>query len=209
MDIEQRPGGSLLLSYDSTLWSRWLFGAAALMAITAVYDLTIGARGDARLIGLAGGIATCLVGGIVMLETSSFTVDASTRCIQWSRRWAFQRRAGRIEFHDIAHVATERPIGDTGIPSRRIVLHLRNGETVPITVGYRPDVGDQISRAAEQLRRVIGHQPVPPVDDSVRALLARGRSVEAIKLLVEEQQLPLRDAKARVERLREERERRG
>jgi hypothetical protein len=64
MDTRQLPDGSLLLTYDSRLWSKWLFAGAVLMAATAVYDLTIGARGDDRRIGLIGGIATCALAGL-------------------------------------------------------------------------------------------------------------------------------------------------
>jgi hypothetical protein len=204
MDSKQLPDGSLLLTYDSTAWSKWLFGGAAVMVATAVYDLTVGTRGDDRLIGLIGGAVTCALTGLVMLETTRFHVDRFKRVIEWRRRWAFQRRSGTINFSDVTHVALDRPIGDTGIPSRRIVLHLRDGSAVPVTAGYRPDVGEQISSAAETLRGIIGHDAKPSPDDQVRALLMGGGKVDAIKFLIEEHQLSLNDAKARVDRLHEE-----
>lgn len=207
MDAKESADGSLLLTYDSTRWSKWLFAGALVMAATAIYDVTIGTRGDDRLIGLIGGIATCAIGGLVMLETTRFHVDRFQQLIQWQRRWAFQRRSGTIRFAEIRHVAIERPIGDTGVPSRRIVLHLHDGSMIPVTVGYRADVGDQISSAADTLRRILGHNQ-PSTDDSVRELLASGRKVDAIKILVEDEKLSLSDAKARADRVSEELRRR-
>ena len=203
MDAKESADGSLLLTYDSTLWSKWLFAGAIVMAATGVYDLTIGTRGDDRLIGLIGGIATCALGSLVMLETTRFHVDPCQQRIQWQRRWAFQRRSGTIRFAEIRHVAIERPIGDTGVPSRRIVLHLRDGSMIPVTVGYRPDVGDEITAAAESLRKMLGHDR-PSTDESVRALLASGRKVDAIKILVEDEKLSLLEAKERADRLGED-----
>jgi hypothetical protein len=131
------PDGSLLLTYDGRLWSKWLLGGALLMAGTAVYDMTIGTRGDDRLIGLIGGIATCVGAAAVMWETARWRVDPFHRRIEWDRRWAFQHRSGTLRFADVRHVAIEVPIGDEGVPSRRVVLHLHNGSMIPLTVGYR------------------------------------------------------------------------
>jgi hypothetical protein len=204
MDAKHLSDGSLLLTYDSRSWSKWLFGGALIMAATAVYDLTLGTRGDDRLIGLIGGITTCALAGLVMLETTRFHADRFKRVIEWQRRWAFQRRAGTIRFADIRHVAIERPIGDHGVPSRRIVIHLHNGTMVPVTAGYRPDADDAIGGAAESLRQMIGHDVRPSSEESVRALLSSGRKLDAIKLLVEDEKLSLSDAKARVDRLLED-----
>jgi hypothetical protein len=172
------------------------------MAATAVYDVTIGTRGDDRLIGLLGGIATCVAGGIVMLETTRFHVDRFKQVITWQRRWAFQHRSWTIRFADVRFVALDRPLGDDGIPSHRIVLHLKDGALIPVTVGYRPDGDKQITNAAESLRRMLGHA-TPSPDEAARAALAAGRKLDAIKILVEEQKLSLADAKARIDAMKD------
>lgn len=201
VDVKKAEDGSLLLTYDGRLWSKWLLGGAMLMAATAIYDMTIGTRGDGRLIGLIGGIATCAGAAAVMWETARWRVDPFHRRIEWDRRWAFQHRSGTLPFADVRHVAIEVPIGDDGVPSRRVVLHMLDGSMIPVTVGYRPDADNRIAGAAEALRALLGHDAKPPVDEVVRALLASGRKVDAVKVLVEQEQLSLSDAKARIDAL--------
>ena len=157
METREEPDGSVLLTYDSSLWTRWLIGATVLLLGTALYDYFIGDRGDARVIGLLGGAATCALTALVMLEQSRFRVDPKSRLIEWEQRWGFRQRAGVTPFADVKHVSAERPIGDTGVPSRRVCLHLADGSLLPITVGYRPDGDEKISGAAQLLRRVLGH----------------------------------------------------
>jgi hypothetical protein len=201
MNVTKADDGALLLTYDSRIWSRWLLGAAMVLAATAVYDLTRGDRGDDRLVGLAGAAMTLLGVAVVMFETTRFRFDPFRRRIEWERRWAWSRRSGTLAFGDVRHVAVEVPIGDNGVPSRRIVLHLIGGEMIPVTVGYRPDADQQIARGAESVRVMLGHAARPSPDDTIRALVASGRTIDAIKMLVEEERLSLSDAKARVDQL--------
>ena len=201
MEMTKSADGSLLLTYDGRLWSRWLLGGALLMSATAVYDMTIGTRGDDRLIGLIGGIATCAGAAAVMFETARWRVDPFHRRIEWERRWAFQHRSGTLAFADVRHVAIEVPIGDDGVPSRRVVLHMHDGSMIPVTVGYRPDGDNRIVDAAEALRALLGHQAKPSAVEVVRALLASGRKIDAVKVLVEQEQLSLSEAKARIDAL--------
>lgn len=201
MEATKNPDGSLLLTYDGRLWSKWLLGPAVLMAATAVYDMTIGTRGDDRLIGLIGGVVTFVGAAAVMWETARWRVDPFHRRIDWDRRWAWQHRSGRLPFADVRYVAIEVPIGDEGVPSRRIVLHLHDGSVIPVTAGYRPDGDNRIAQAAESFRALLGHDAKPPVDEAVRALVASGRKVDAVKVLVEEEQLSLTEAKARLDML--------
>jgi hypothetical protein len=201
MEMTKSGDGSLLLTYDGRVWFRWLLAGALLMAATAIYDMTVGTRGDDRLIGLIGGIATCAGAAAVMFETARWRVDPFHQRIEWDRRWAFQHRSGTLRFADVRHVAIEVPIGDDGVPSRRVVLHMHDGSMIPVTVGYRPDGDNHIANAAEALRALLGHQVKPPVDEVVCALLASGRKIDAVKVLVEREQLSLSEAKARVDAL--------
>jgi hypothetical protein len=201
MDTREEADGSLLLTYDSSLWPKWLIGATLVLLGTAAYDYFIGARGEERTIGLLAGAATCAITALVMLEQVSFRVDSRSRLIEWQQRWGFRQRAGVTSFADVRHVSVERPIGDTGVPSRRVCLHLADGSLLPITVGYRPDGDEQISKAAERLRQVLG-QPTPSPAESARILIAQGRTVEAIKIFVEREGLSLTEAQDRVNQIR-------
>ena len=93
----------------------------------AAYEYFIGGRGDDRVIALLGAATTLALIGIVMLEQSRFRFDPATRLIEWDQRWAFRRRASIAPFSDVQHVSVDVPIGDRGIPSRRVVLHLADG----------------------------------------------------------------------------------
>jgi hypothetical protein len=158
MLTQQEADGSLIVSLDDVRWTYWLFGMAAIFIATAVYDLTIGSRGDDRLIGLAGASATTIIAGIVMRERSRFVFDPFKRTIVWNRTWGFRQRSGMLRFEDVEHLLVQTPIGDTGIPSRRICLKTRAGVEVPLTIGYRPDHGDAIRAAADRIRTVLGRQ---------------------------------------------------
>ena len=166
MDVKKAEDGSLLLTYDGRLWSKWLLGFAA-----------------------------------VMWETARWHVQPFHRRIEWDRRWAFQHRSGTLAFVDVRYVAIDVPIGDEGVPSRRIVLHMADGSMIPLTAGYRPDGDNHIANAAKALRILLGHQAQPPAALVVRALLASGRKVDAVKVLVEEEKLSLSEAKARIDAL--------
>ena len=198
---ERETDGALLLTYDSTRWTKWLAGGAVVMLITAVYDYLIGARGDERVIGLLAGAAT--LGGIalIMLEQTRFRVDPVTRLVEWDQRWGFRRR-GR---------ASRRSTRSSTSASRcRLATRVFQAagwcsiwpmaSLLPVTAGYKPDLGDEISNAAERLRLQLGHRP-PTVDESARLLVAQGRTIEAVKLLVEKESLSLTDARQRVDRV--------
>ena len=202
MDTREDTDGSLVLTYDSSLWTKWLIGATLVLIGTAAYDYFIGARGDQRLIGLLAGAATTALSALVMLEQSTFRVDPRSRLIEWEQRWGFRRRAGITTFADIKHVSAERPIGDSGVPSRRVCLHLADGSLLPVTVGYRTDADQKITKAAEALRTVLGQDAVPSPAESARVMIEQGRTVEAIKILVEREGLSLADAKHRVDQIR-------
>ena len=203
MDAREEADGTLLLTYDGTRWTKWLIAATLLLLGTAAYDYFIGSRGDERVLGLLGGAATTALMALGMLEQSSFRVDPRSRLIEWQQRWAFRQRAGITPFGDVRHVSAERPIGDTGIPSRRVVLHLADGTLLPVTVGYRPDHDGKIVKAAELLRRMFGQNPAPSPAENAHYLVKQGRAVEAVKILVEGEGLSLTDAKTRVDRMRD------
>jgi hypothetical protein len=200
MDLSEEPDGSLLFTYDSSRWTKWLITVTLVMAGTAVYDYFIGERGDARVIGLLGGATTTGLIALAFLEQSRFRIDPASRLIDWDQRWGFRRRTGVTPFADVAHVSVDVPIGDSGIPSRRVVMHLANGTLLPMTVGYKPDVDDAIERAAETLRVALGHRP-PTTEESVRVLIRQGRKVEAVKLLVQKETLTLSEARQRVDKM--------
>jgi hypothetical protein len=156
MKVESKPDGSVVVRYDSSVWSRLGFGLAGALVLLLVYELVTGKRFGDGIGGLIGGIATALVIGTVVLERSVAEFDVAAGVVRYTRRWAWKEHAGTVRFADISHVMTETPIADKGIPSRRIVLVLHDQTTIPLTAGYSPDVDDKTLALALQLRSLVG-----------------------------------------------------
>jgi hypothetical protein len=201
MTIDERHDGTILVTYDSTTLTWLMLAAGSVCLATAGYDVFIGARGTDRLAGLLGAAATCLLVAIVFLERVWFQFAPATRIVTWRRRWALRHHSGTIPFNSIQSVLVERPIGDDGTPSRRILLKTASGEDIPITVGYRPDADGEVLHIASRIRALLGHDSGATHMDNVRALIAAGKTIDAIRVLREEEGLSLLDAKRRIDEL--------
>jgi hypothetical protein len=201
MTIDERDDGTIVVTYDSTRLTRLMLAAAAVCLAVAGYDVFIGARGTDRVLGLFGAAGTCLLVAVVFLERAWFAFAPATRIVTWRRRWALQQRSGTTPFTAIQSVLVERPIGEDGTPSRRIVLKTIDGEDIPITVGYRPDGDGAVLHIASRIRALLGHESGTTHLQNVQALIAAGKTIEAIRILREEEGLSLLDAKRRVEEL--------
>jgi hypothetical protein len=201
MQAHDRSDGTLVVTYDGTSLTKLLLVMAVLFAGTAIYDVFIGARGTDRLIGLGGAVATCVLAALVSLEQSHFTFDASARTIVWTRRWGLRRRSGSIPFDSVREVAVQRPLGDDGVPSRRIALQFDDVPEVPVTVGYRPDVNGEILTIAASIRARLGQPAAGATLDSLQRLVDAGQTIEAIKRVRQDEGLSLSEAKRRVDAL--------
>lgn len=201
MQAVEGADGSLVLSYDTRTWARLATAAMVMFLVTAAYDYAFGRRGEGRMIGLFGSAATMSVIAYAMSERARFHVDPARRTIEWEQGFAFRMRRGSLGFDEVRHVSLERPIGDNGVPSRRVILHLANGTQMPVTAGYRPDGDRAITMAGELLRQKLGHAG-PAVSDTARLLIQAGRKLEAVRLLADEERLSLTDAKKRADDLK-------
>jgi hypothetical protein len=201
MTIDERGDGTIIVAYDSAGLSWLMLAGTGLCLAVAVYDVFIGVRGTERLIGLLGSAATCLLVALVFFERAWFQFTPAARTVVWRRRWALRQRSGTMPFDAIGSVLVERPIGDTGTPSRRVVLKMSAGEEIPITVGYRPDPDRAVLHIADRIRVVLGHETGATHMHNVRALIAAGRVIDAIRVLREEEGLSLAEAKRRVQEL--------
>ena len=201
MTIEERHDGTILVTYDNTRLTWLMLAAGGVCLATVGYDMLIGPRGTDRLAGLLGAAGTCLLVAIVFLERAWFQFAPSTRIVTWRRRWALRQRSGSIPFGSVQSVLVERPMGDEGTPSRRIVLKTIAGEDIPMTVGYRPDADGAVLHIASRIRALLGHGSGATHLDNVRALIAAGKTIDAIRIVREEEGLSLVDAKRRIEEL--------
>jgi len=200
MTIDEGHDGTILVTYDSTRLTGLMLAAGIACLAVAAYDVFVGERGTDRLVGLCGAAATCLLVGLVFLERASFQFTPGTRVVTWRRRWALRQQSGSTPFNAIQSVLVERPMGDDGTPSRRIVLKTVAGD-IPVTVGYRPDADGAVLHIAARIRTLLGHDSDATHVDNVRALIAAGKTIEAIRVLREEEGLSLVDAKRRIEDL--------
>ena len=200
MNVEE-AGGATTVTYDSVGLTKLMLGLTVLLLCVAGYDVFIGARGSDRLIGLLASAATCAAIAIVLLETAWFQFTHATRIVNWRRRWAFRQRSGVIPFAAIQSVIVERPIGDDGTPSRRIVLRTTDGAAIPITVGYRPDGDGAVLQLANRLRTLLGHSAAETHTQNLQALIDAGSTIDAIRLLRQEEGLSLTEAKRRVDEM--------
>ncbi|MFP5211809.1 MAG: SRPBCC domain-containing protein, partial [Acidobacteriota bacterium] len=130
-----------------------------------------------------------------------FVFDLRHRMVDWSRRRALSRKRGTVPFDSIRAVVAQTPIGDHGIPSRRIALLTHEGE-LPLSVAYSPDNGNECLRIAAELNRAIGRPTDDPLSHSLRGAVEAGRSLEAIRLLRQERPMSLGAAYGEIEKLK-------
>jgi hypothetical protein len=204
MQVSEEADGKLVVRHDSTRWMRWTMGGAFVLLVVAAHDYWTNSGLTERAEACLGSAATLVVIGLATAESGRFAFDRRRRIVEWRRRWAWWRREGTIAFADISEVRVESPIGDEGEPSRRIVLKLADGRTLPLRASYTPDGDGALAGLAERLRALVGRpgQPPSPPSDAVAALVREGRMIEAIKELRRTRGLSLLEAKQAVDHLR-------
>jgi hypothetical protein len=203
MQSDLTDDGKLVLRHTSAGFSRLCFAIAGALALLLAYQLISGRRFGDGLVGAIAGTVFMLLVGTLAFDESVVVVDPRSRTVRYRRRWAWKRYEGEVPFDAIESVLAERPIGDRGVPSRRIVLHLRGGESVPLTAAYRPDLGGETLTLSERIREAIGLAPLLTADDRARALARAGRTLEAIRELQQGGAMTREEAKRRVDELRE------
>ena len=81
------------------------------------------------------------------------------------------------------------------------MLRTTDGQEIPITAGYRPDADGTVLQIANRIRALLGHDAGAAHMHNVRALIAAGKTIDAIRVLREEESLSLLEAKRRVEEI--------
>ena len=75
------------------------------------------------------------------------------------------------------------------------------GADIPMSVGSRPDADGAVLHVASRIRVLLGHDSGATHMHNVQALIAAGKTIDAIRILREEEGLSLLDAKRRIEEL--------
>jgi len=180
----------------------WVGGLGIVFILYLAYLLIItGYSGDERIIGLAGASATCALFFFAGYEKSDFIFDLQSRTLTWSRQRGLFKRNGVVPFAAIQHVVLQSCMGnDKYYPSHRTVLVTSDGE-LPITLAYEHDDMNEV--LAKRIRSFL-HMPANNlVEESVEALVANGRDIDAIRLLREMSDISLSDAHDMVARIKE------
>jgi hypothetical protein len=201
MRAREDADGSLIVEHSGFGWARLLFGIALLCLFGAAFEASANAREGERILGLLGGGAVSGVAGLAMLETGRFRFARKRRVVEWRRRWAWWTKEGSIPFEQVLDVLVGQPIGDSGVPSRRISLRLKDGRELPLRAAYVADADGSALELAARIRVALGLAVEPPLPASVRALARAGRRVEAVRLLREESGLALDEAVRKVDEL--------
>lgn len=203
MKYETDPDGRIVLSYDGTGLARLVFAVAALLLALAAHTYLTRPAKRERLIGSIAGFITCTIAGVVLIERSRFEFHPWSRTILWRRRWAWSAHEGVTPFDRVGAVAVQRPIGDRGVPSRRLSLLLKEGGEIPLTDGYKPDVSGEFLELADKLRAIVGLEQGG--DGVLRWLVREGRIADAVRHAREQGHVTLAEAKRRVDELHEQR----
>lgn len=191
---------------DSTLWLSAIFVAAALFLL---YFAVFQAQRKAIV-----GTAVMLLIALVWARRSTFTFNAATQRIEWSRlRW-LRTSSGTIPFSDLRGIDLQTTSSDKGVSIFRLAIATPRG-TVPMSDEYSSgekriaalrDTLEQFTRPAVSVTSpAFTPAPVNPdaartaaLNSSVRGLLQQGRKVDAILLVQRSEHLDLTEATFRV-----------
>lgn len=201
--VFQQSDHTLVVETDTATFAKLcLFGGLVCAVIAAVKFLSHPRSFDrAGLTGLLACAVIGLIAYLAVLERNVFVFDRARRLVRWQRRRVFSNKSGETPFAEIQAVVAQRPIGDDGTPSRRIAL-LARGQEIPLSLGYDPDTDDACLRLAAQIREFIGHPSQPDFMTAVRLAVSQGHIIEAVRLVQEEKQLSLAEAKDFIAELR-------
>lgn len=195
-----RQNEAELVVQDSSIWLGVVLAVAALLPLYIALS-----QHDRRLFAPA---ACLLLFAIPWMRRSTFTFDAATQTIRWSRLRYLWTRTGSLPFSDVRGLETQTSNGSQGVTIYRLAL-VTPQTTMPMT-----DVYSSGERQCATVREAIagflklegGSAPrtmKADLDASVRSLVQEGRRIDAIQLLRTFEKLSLNEATERVEKIAE------
>ena len=135
---------------------------------------------------------------LVFFRRDSSIFDGAARSLSWSKWTPLGRTGGTIAYDDITGVTVETMSGSETVPSARVVVHTAT-DTVPLTAHYSASP-DRWEPAAIRIRQLVGLGATDLTEDSLRAMVAQGRKIDAIRHLRLKTGMSLADARHAVER---------
>lgn len=193
-----RQSDTELVLRESTLWISVLL---ALVALALFYASTLPRqRGDLIL------AIFFAIGALVWLRTANIVFDATQHIVHWRRMRFFRAASGTVPFSEIAGIGTETSSGSGGSTLYRLTL-LTGQQPIPFTDTFAGGRDRWVGLRETAQRFLQAHRGAPlpapgaDLDDSLRALLQRGRKVEAVRLLQTAEHLDLPTAAQHVNQL--------
>jgi hypothetical protein len=184
-----------LILRESTLWISLLLALAALPLFYA-----------STLPGKRGNLIVAIffaAGALVWLRKATVVFDVPRRTVYWRRMRFFRSAAGAVPFSEIAGIGTETSSGSGGSTLYRLTL-ITGQKPIPFTDTYGGgrDRWAMLRETTQRFLQAHSGNPLPAhLDESLRALLRRGRKVEAVRLLESAEHLDLSTATQRVNQL--------
>lgn len=194
MKVERENNGNLSIIYDGTRLSILSLGVFVAALVWLAFEYVNAGSGTERFQGLVGTSITFLLIGIIFWEKSEFRFDAGRKELLWKKARYFRYRSGRIHFSDIKAIIIGSPVGDEGLPSRRIELIMKQ-ETLPITTSYKSYKDEFILTLTSELKELVGLRLHATPEERAKELQELGRIVEAVKVLTKESGMSVTEAK--------------
>ncbi len=148
LTIQDNPGLSWLLA-ALFMAIGGLAAAGPLGLFSNASELTMGSRALIFIFGMVG----IAVGGFVLrgAPLSTSTVDRRTHQVTVARRNLFGGVSAQIDFSEIERVEIDQSQNEMGNPIFQVLLVLKNGKTVPVSVLWDED-RQGCERAAAELK---------------------------------------------------------
>ena len=196
---ERRDGGRIIFE-DAPVIVPAVFGAAASFVLGRFVLIQFGlVEPEHPSWTLLLTAAISLGCALVFFRRDSTIFDEAARSLTWSKWTPLGRTGGTIAYDDITGVTVETMSGSESVPSARVVVHTAT-DTVPLTAHYSASL-DRWEPVAIRIRQLVGLSAADLTEDSLRAMVAKGRKIDAIRHLRLKTGMSLADAKHAVEQL--------
>ncbi len=184
--------GTLTVRYDGTRLAKLFLVLSAICIIVLIYDALLGAGG--AVAGLSVVSATGFLTGLLLYERSQFAFDSRSQSLTWRHRWGWSQQAGVMPFARVKDVLVQSPVGDDGVPSRRLCLRVLEGSDLPLTHRYATDARDELLHLAGRIRTFLRPSAESDASAAVAALVRAGHKMQAVHLLRQTRGLSLNEA---------------
>ena len=198
--MKERRDGDKTIFEDAPGVIPAVFGAAALFVLGQFLLVLLGMIETEHPVWTMPVIATISLGcALVFFRRDRNTFDAAARRLIWSKWTPLGRTSGMVSYDDITNVTIETMSGIDSASTARVVIHTA-ADKIPLTVHYSASIASW-EPVAIRIRQLVGLSTADVTNDSLRAMVAEGRKIDAIRHLREKSGMSLADAKHAVEQL--------